>query len=244
VPFDLLITRHMTVKVKINGKGPYRMIFDTGAPVSLISSKVAKEVGLAKSAPKPMFSLFGPAVPTKIKTLEIGALRAEAVPVLIMDHPTVQVMGSLFGPIEGILGFPFFARYRMTLDYQVPQLTFVPSGFEPADILETLTAALMAQERPARQVLAPAGLWGLRVDKKADDDQAGVTITEVLPDSAAARAGLKAGDRLLTLDDRWTDTLTDCYRAASYVRPGTEASVVIKRAGKEMTLTVKPEKGL
>ena len=47
-------------------------------------------------------------------------------------------------------------------------------------------------------------------------------IKEVLPGGAAAVAGLQANDRLLTLDDRWTDSLTDCYTAASYVKPGTE----------------------
>ena len=245
VPFEVVFTKHMLVKVTINGKGPYRMIFDTGAPVSLVSSKVAKEAGLlSKNPSRPAFSLFGPAAPTKIKALEIGALKADSVPIIVMDHPTVQVMARFFGPIEGILGFPFFARYRMTLDYQSQQMTFVPSGFEPADILQTLTAALMAGELPAKRMLAPAGLWGLVVDKKANDEEAGVAIKEVLPASASARAGLKAGDRLLTLDDRWTDSPADCYAAASYIKPGTEAKVVIKRAGKELELTVKPEKGL
>ena len=39
VPFELLKTQHMVVNVKINGKGPYRLIFDTGAPVTLINNK-------------------------------------------------------------------------------------------------------------------------------------------------------------------------------------------------------------
>src|SRR5207302_5303192 len=34
VPFELLETKHMAVKIKLNGKGPYRVIFDTGAPVT------------------------------------------------------------------------------------------------------------------------------------------------------------------------------------------------------------------
>ena len=65
-----------------------------------------------------------------------------------------------------------------------------------------------------------------------------------MPDSAAAKAGLKTGDRLLTLDDRWTDSLADCYLAASYVMPGTEAIVKIKRNREELELTVKPYIGI
>ena len=37
VPFEMLqagkrISGHLAVQVKINGKGPYRLVFDTGAP--------------------------------------------------------------------------------------------------------------------------------------------------------------------------------------------------------------------
>src|SRR5262245_47470876 len=60
VPFGLLKTQHMTVEVKINGKGPYRLIFDTGAPVTLINNKVAKEAGvLPKNFKQPLFAIFG-----------------------------------------------------------------------------------------------------------------------------------------------------------------------------------------
>src|SRR5882724_8594810 len=57
VPFELLKTKHMVVPVKVNGKGPYPVIFDTGAPVTLLNNKVAREAGLLKKAAKPLFSL-------------------------------------------------------------------------------------------------------------------------------------------------------------------------------------------
>ena len=42
-------------------------------------------------------------------------------------------------------------------------------------------------------------------------------MKDVLPESPAALAGIKTGDRLLTLDGRWTDTVADCYIAAGHV---------------------------
>ena len=48
VPFEIIGSKHMAVQIKINGKGPYRVIFDTGAPISLLMSKVATEAGLIK----------------------------------------------------------------------------------------------------------------------------------------------------------------------------------------------------
>ena len=109
VKFDLLPTMHIVIKIKINDKGPYRVIFDTGAPLSLINTKTAKATGLInKNTPKPFFSLFTAVAPTLVKKLEIGDLRAASVPVVVMDHPTVQIISDIFGPTEGIIGFPFF----------------------------------------------------------------------------------------------------------------------------------------
>jgi membrane-associated protease RseP (regulator of RpoE activity) len=244
VPFDLLQTKHMVIQVKINGKGPYRVIFDTGAPVSLINSKTAVATDLLpKNAPKPAFSLFGPAAQTTMRTLEIAGLVAHSVPVIIMDHPTVEALSKALGPLEGIIGFPFCARYKMSLDYQAKQLTFAPGGFEPTDILQTLVETLLVREKPVARLLAPAALWGFSVDKKDEDEPAGVAIRQVLPGSAAAEAGLQAGDRLLSLDGRWTDSVADCYAAAGYVKAGTEVRIVIERKGIERELTVKPVAG-
>ncbi len=247
VPFEMLITRHMAVQIKVNGKGPYRVIFDTGAPITLLSSKVAKESGLAKGGGNSLFSLgslFGGVEPTKAKTLQVGDLEAKNVPVIIMDHPTVEVLASVLGPIEGIVGFPFFARYRMTLDYQAKELTFVPNGYEPKDVLEMMMNSVMGQGAPEPRKLSPSGLWGIKVAKDAGDEEAGVKVTEVAKDGPAAKAGLQAGDRLLVLDDRWTDSINDCYAAATTAPVDAEVIVVVRRDGVEKELKVKPVKGL
>jgi hypothetical protein len=249
VAFELLPTRHMAVKVRINGKGPYRVIFDTGAPVTLLNTRVAQDSGLEAKGTKPQ-SFFGIMAPRQvvIKTLTVGDLKAEQVPAVVMDHPTVEVMHQVFGPIEGIVGFPFFARYALTLDYQAKEMSFTPNGYKPANIMqgmEDMVKGLLGGGNKAeRRVLAPAALWGLVVHKKAGDEEAGVTVKEVLPSSAAAKAGLMAGDRLLTLDGRWTDTVADCYAAAGYVKPGTAVVVVVRRDGKELELSVTPAAGL
>jgi hypothetical protein len=247
VPFELLKSGHMTVQVKVNGKGPYRLIFDTGAPITLLNNKVAKEAGLLKDAQRPLFSFFGNMGEVKVKELQVGDQKATGVSAIIMDHPTVEAIGRAFGPIDGIVGFPFFARFRTTLDYQAKTLTFVPNGFKPPDVMKAMMAALMtgvagADDRP--RVLSPAAQWGMLVKKDADDESEGVTVTAVLPGGAAAVGGLKAGDRLLTLDGRWTDSLADVYAAAGSAEAGKTVAVVVKRDGKEVTLKVKPAPGL
>ncbi len=250
VPFEMLKSGHITVMVKVNGKGPYKLIFDTGAPLTLINNKVAKEAGLLKDAKKPLFSLFGAMGEAKIDLLEVGDQKAENVSAMVMDHPTVEAISKAFlkeaGPIDGIVGFPFFARFKMTLDYQAKTLTFMPNGYVPPDIVKAMTAALTAEfgNPDTVKILSPAAQWGFLPSKEEKDDDDGVTVKEVFPGGAAAAAGLKAGDRLLTIDGRWTDTIPDLYRAAEHIKPGATVAAKVKRDGKEVMLKVKPTAGL
>jgi hypothetical protein len=252
VPFKLLPSRHMLLDVTINGKGPYHLIFDTGAPINLIGSRVGKEAGLLKGGRSPGlgFGLFGGGLnQTEVKSLKVGNATAEKLPAVVMDHPTVQLISDAFrkeyGPIEGIVGFPFFGRFATTVDYQKKQLTLTPTDYKPGDYLtdltQTLTKAIEGRAEP--KVVGAAGLWGFAVEKPSDDAEPGVTVGKVFADTPAATAGLKPGDRLLTLDGRWTDTVTDTYLAASLVRPGRPARLVVRRGDQEQTITVTPVKG-
>jgi membrane-associated protease RseP (regulator of RpoE activity) len=245
VPFETLPSGHMTVMVKLNGKGPYKLIFDTGAPTLLLNNRIAKEADLLKNAKKPLFAPFGAMGEVTVATLEVGDVKAEKVPAMVMDHPTVEAISTAFkkeaGQIDGIVGFPFFARYKMTLDYRAKTMTFVPNGYNPPNVTEAMMAALMKGDQ--LKILAPAAQWGMICDKGEKDEDPGVTVKEVMPGSAAEKAGLKKGDRVLTIDGRWTDSLPDLYTAAGYIKPGKAAPVVIKRDGKEMELQVKPTSG-
>jgi PDZ domain/Aspartyl protease len=247
VPFETLKSGHMAVQITVNGKGPYRVIFDTGAPMNLLNNKLAKEAGLLKDAPKSILPFVGTIAEVKVKELQVGSAKTADQQAIVMDHPLVELMSKKLGPLYGIVGFAFFARYRMTIDYQTETLTFVDNGYKPANVLRSLESTLLqlmtAGDQPAK-VLSPAAQWGLTARKQAEDDEAGVDIKEVLAGSAAAEAGLKAGDRLLTIDGRWTDSLADLYEIASHLKPGATVPVSIKRADKEMELKIKLRAGL
>ena len=245
VPFELLKSRHMVVSVMVNGKGPFRLIFDTGAPTVLVNNKLAKEASvMGKDAKKPAITLFGAMGQFTLKTVEIGGVKAEDVPSMVMDHPTVEALSQFVGPIDGIIGFPFFARYVMTVDYQAKEMTFTPNGYKPADIMQAMMATMMSRSNnpDAVKILVPAAQWGFSAE--ADGKEAGVTIKQVLKDSSADKAGLKAGDRLLTLDGRWTDTLVDLFEAAAPIKPGHATVLKVKRGEKEVEVKVTPRAGL
>jgi len=248
VPFQLIQTQHMVVSAKVNGKGPYRFIFDTGAPDSLVSNRVAREARLtpSKDFKHPTLPLFGARGQFRINALEMGDLKAEDLSTMVLDHPTVTAISGVVGPVEGILGFTFFARYRVTIDYQKKLLTFEPTAYRPPDVMQVMLKKLLgpASERTAAPIVAPGALLGLRVAKGPKDEDPGVTVEEVLADGPAAAAGIQAGDRLLVLDRHWTDSVPDCYLAASRLRPGATVDAVIDRQGKQIELKITARAGL
>ena len=245
VPFSMLPSNHMVVQATINGKGPYQLIFDLGAPITLLGNEVSEATGVVKAdAPRSfLFSMRGEA---EVAKLQVGSLTATKLPVIVFDHPALKVLSEVLGhPIHGIIGFTFFARYRTTIDYQANQMTFEPVDFAIRDLLRELPDRLAGPKRARRRVLAPGAFWGLHLGRPDGDiNVPGVPITAVLPGSPAAIAGLKSGDVLTTLNHRWTTSVADAYAATVAIEPGTEVPVIILRDGKEQTLLVRPVSGI
>src|SRR4051812_22887460 len=79
VPFETIKSRHMIVDVIVNGKGPFTLIFDTGAPATLIGPILAKEAKIPAGGPWAV--LFGKPEHPQIKTFAMGDLKLEKVDV-------------------------------------------------------------------------------------------------------------------------------------------------------------------
>ena len=65
----------------------------------------------------------------------------------------------------------------------------------------------------------------------------GVPLSHVVPDSAAARAGLREGDVLVRLGDAALDTFDDLRAALGRARPGDPVQIVYLRDGLARTAT-------
>lgn len=193
----------------------------------------------------PRSFLFGMRGEAEIETLQAGELTATKLPVIVFDHPVLKALEDMVGKkIDGIMGFTLFARFKTTIDYQARQMTFEPVDYEVRDLMKSLPERMMGPKVAKHKVLAPLGLWGIRLGEPTGGiDVPGVPIAAVVAGSPAEKGGLKAGDVITTLDGRWTASVHDVYAAAADAEPGRAADVVILRDGKEMTLSVTPAEG-
>lgn len=109
----------------------------------------------------------------------------------------------------------------------------------PASHIADLLPQLRDNGRVAR------GYMGVQmVDIRSMPDAAqkalgkGVLIGEVMPDSPAARGGIKPGDVVVKINGKPVDDRTDMLRLVSATSPGKKIEVVVMRQGKEKQLTV------
>ncbi len=70
------------------------------------------------------------------------------------------------------------------------------------------------------------------------DAQRGAFVSEVLPKSAAAKAGIKAGDILVSLDGKPINSFAELRAKVGTTAPGTTIKVGLLREGKPMDLSV------
>ena len=164
-----------------------------------------------------------------------------------MNHPALKGAERFLGRLDGIIGFPLFSRYHLTIDYQRRELTLEPVAYQghSQDLMMLMMAMMMnPKPKPAKKIQSPTTLWGFRVAKGEDDEKPGVTITKVWPGTPAAAAGLRQGDRLLVLDGVWTDSVPDLYRAAEGVRAGQKVRVQLRRGERDIETTITPRAGM
>jgi membrane-associated protease RseP (regulator of RpoE activity) len=246
VPFVMLPSNHMVVEARINEKGPYRLIFDLGAPVTLLNNKVAEESGaIDRKAPRSF--MMGARGEARLGAFQLGDLKASDVPVIVMDHPALKALSGIFSrrPLAGIVGYTFWARYKMTIDYQRREMTFTPVDFEVGDLMRDLPARMTGPKRARTVVLAPRGLWGLQLAPAGGDAAGqGVAVTAVIPGSAAQAAGLRPGDVVTAIDGRWTTSIADAHHAAQGVAPGKATAVEVRRGSEVLNLELTPAEGL
>jgi hypothetical protein len=112
--------------VMINGHGPFRLVLDTGASHSAVTSLVALALGIPtdQSPPVLMHGVTGSAsVPTiKVDTLTVGDIA--------VDSPILPIVPDALGGAQGILGAEGLAGKRIFIDFRHDKIVITYSRNE------------------------------------------------------------------------------------------------------------------
>ena len=112
--------------VMINGHGPFRLVLDTGASHSAVTSMVALALGIPtdKAPPVLMRGVTGAAtVPTiQVNTLSVGDVA--------VDSPVLPIVPDAMGGAEGVLGSEGLVNKRIFIDFHHDKITITYSRDE------------------------------------------------------------------------------------------------------------------
>ena len=131
VPFALVDNR-IFVKVKLNGKGPFNFILDTGAD-AVVRPELARDLGLHSEINGEGFGAGEKPVltgTTHVAQIQIGDVRIDDEPFSVMSFAdTPHVFGSV--PVDGVIGRPVFERLVVAIDYERHLVTLtLPQRFQ------------------------------------------------------------------------------------------------------------------
>jgi clan AA aspartic protease (TIGR02281 family) len=113
--------RSLTVRAKLNGTHEARLIVDTGADITILSHKVALDLGITPSASTPTVTLntVGGSVRAdliRLSTLAVGTAEVRNVSVAVHTLPDAPP------EVDGLLGLTFLDKFLVTLDAQKGEL--------------------------------------------------------------------------------------------------------------------------
>lgn len=173
----------MTVKVRIEGRGPYNFLVDTGADHTVVSSAVAGSLKLASGERVQMYTITGD---QRVKTAALGEMQ-------FSDKSRQNVRAAVLDAsnlgADGVIGIDSLRSERVTFDFVKGVMTIVPSRSAEARA-DGDTVVVTGRLKAGRLVLTEASAGGKSVSVVID------TGSDVTVGNEALRRKL-AGSRLL-----------------------------------------------
>lgn len=130
LPLDLL-NNHIYLQVKLNNKGPFRMLCDTGG-ANIISPEMSRQLGLKAEG-----ALQGRGVGEKSE--DVGLVKMQSVQIgdvtlanqVFAVYP-METLSAVEGvQVNGLIGYEVFKRFVTNVDYEHSMITFTtPATFK------------------------------------------------------------------------------------------------------------------
>ena len=198
-------------------------VLDVGSSLQVaVTHPVAEAHGLAEklkaSAPVPVGRGAG----------GVSEGRLARLPAIQLGDITVKnTVASLAGPNAGVMsssqafevnvGTGVMRHFTMYFDYGRSKVTFEPNGLTDEPFEHDMTGLVLTTEgRPYKRRI----------------------VEMAVPDLPAARAGIRDGDVLESIDDVGADTLSMDQLRKLFMQDGRTYRIVVQRDGKRLTLTM------
>ncbi|HEV8058789.1 MAG TPA: PDZ domain-containing protein [Gemmataceae bacterium] len=249
VPYRLTNTNHVLVRAKINGKGPYNFILDTGAPALFISPAVCEKLGITANrqgwGKVPSFEIEG--------RVPVRDARARVETPFQLEG--MNGLGLAGAELHGIIGYTVLAHFRLDFDFTRNKMGWTPLDYKPAQpeglgkdgtpsamnalgsIMKMLGIFLGKRTEP---VVVLRGFWGLALE----DGDRGVKVTMVLNQGPAADAGLLVGDRIVKVGGVSVANMEALRKQAAGKTSAEVILLTIVRDGENKALSLRTGKGL
>lgn len=249
IPYRLTDTNHILVRAKINNKGPYNFIIDTGAPALFIATKVAREIGLEPGDDKW-------AMADKVE-IEGGAV-LEKVRARIEDPfqlTGMNAMGMAGVKLDGVLGYNVLALFKMEIDPTRRHMTWTRLEWNPGEppsakdifgdnpprgdggnTLELFAKLMSMLLGGGDKTVHARGYLGFEAD--------GTTVTAVYEGSPADQAGLKKGDVIVRIKKKKISSPEELLKQVNTIAAGDTVKLKVKRGEEEIELELTAGDGL
>ncbi len=235
VPYKLTVPKHIVVRAKINGKGPFNLVLDTGAPALIVATKAAKKAGVSPDdngwATLDRFEVEGGVVMPKLQARIETPFQLEG----------MNGMGLAGMEIHGLMGYHALAKYRMEIDFTRDKMTWTELAYKPrkpfgmgmkgggagglevfGSLMKTVGSLLGRRHTPE---VALRGFFGMSL---AEGDEY-PKVESVLEKGPAGAAGLRAGDVVTQVQGRSVSNVADVLRLARRVPPGAKVTLTVLR---------------
>ncbi len=237
------------IRVKLNGKGPFNFILDTGAPALIMTEAVAKKTGAKLEDGWGTF-----------KFQAEGGVEVPKARGLAHDMFQLKGMNALgFAGVElhGVIGYNILAQFKIEYDFTADKLIWTPLDYVPpkmkglgskvggnegglamiGDMMKFIAPLLGV--KPNFQ-LKPRGFLGLELEEKKGD----VFVKSVIAAGPAAKAGIHSGDQIVATRKYDVDSIEDILKAAAKLAEGEKLELKIKHNGEKKTVVIELGKGL
>lgn len=120
VPFELAPPNDaaILVAVKINGRGPYKFVLDTGATFTCIDQKLVDELKLPEWRGQfgvGVMPVQGAVKLVELDTFEVGNVKATEMKAVAIEFSRLQTGGL---DARGLVGLNFLKSFQMNIDFK------------------------------------------------------------------------------------------------------------------------------